>query len=230
VIGASAGYRSFAPHARTREARRTRHSSARPSLDASSGAHEADGRRRQWDAERGATSARSPRRLPADRPDNAGKLTAPSVSDPLPSGAESHGPRRDRTCDPLTKSPAKTATATETHRQLPRISEGSRCVLGRCRQGSATVHGQNTDSRRPRSPHLRKWVTTRVCGLDARASDANVGRTPAVPTVLAFGSEESPLRYPSVTSARSSVTGTPAAGGAEPRGGGRVRQALPARL
>jgi DNA-binding CsgD family transcriptional regulator/ketosteroid isomerase-like protein len=30
----------------------------------------------QWDAERGATSARSPRRLPADRPDNAGKLTA----------------------------------------------------------------------------------------------------------------------------------------------------------
>jgi hypothetical protein len=42
--------------------------------------------------------------------------------------------------------PSRTAGRTP---QLPRIPGRSWCVLGRCRQGSAAVHGQNTDSRCP---------------------------------------------------------------------------------
>ena len=53
-----------------------------------------------------------------------------------------------RTPDLLIRSPETRATATETHRQLPRISRGGRCALGCCRRGLAAVHGKNTDSRR----------------------------------------------------------------------------------
>ena len=58
-----------------------------------------------------------------------------------------NGPRRDRTCDPLIKSPARVLTATKTHRQLPRSSRGLRvrswllsAGVGAC---SRTEHGQS---------------------------------------------------------------------------------------
>jgi hypothetical protein len=50
-------------------------------------------------------------------------------------------------------------TATETHRQLPSFSGRSWCVLGRCRQESAALHGQNADS--PRLPSVRRAPSTR---------------------------------------------------------------------
>jgi hypothetical protein len=83
----------------------------------------------------------------------------PTSTRPLPPDFRD-GPRGDRTCDPLIKSPWKLLTATETCQRLPRIQENGRCVLGRCRQESAALHGQNADS--PRLPSVRRTPSTRA--------------------------------------------------------------------
>jgi hypothetical protein len=139
-----------------------------------------------WPTERGSGTVRAQNRVP-QMPTLEVYVQIPELPRFL------NGPRRDRTCDPLIKSPAKTATATETHRQLPRISRlrlvrswSLSAGVGGC---SRTEHGQSPVPR-PRWPLVLARRTScvrqrpgrpdRARGLTAaraprRGSDASCG-------------------------------------------------------